>query len=470
MTISPELVALLRNRLGDGSVIEGEAVDARYGSDWSGETVPPPEIVLRPASTSDVAAILTLCHEYCQPIVVQGGRTGLVAGALPNRGEIVLSMERMTAIGELDRDAATITVEAGVPLQALQEHIEAAGFSFPLDLGSRGSCTIGGNIATNAGGNRVIRYGMMREMVAGLDAVLPDGRVIDAARKMLKDNAGYDLKQLFIGSEGTLGVVTRAVLRLRPLPTSQCVAFCATDSYADGLALLALLRARGGDALSAFEMMWSDFYREVLAAQPSLRPPLPVGSPYYILVETLGFDSARDSERLEEILGEAIAAGHVADALLAQSIGDAADFWKVRDGVAQAFRALQPCFSFDISMANSAIDRFADDAAEALAARWPQHRRLFFGHIGDGNVHLLANLGADVEHDAIDTLIYDIAARYGGSISAEHGIGRLKLPYLARSRSPAEIATMTILKQALDPRGILAPGRIFQLPGVDPAA
>lgn len=464
--ITEELRTRLLGLLGPRGVLEGAEVDAKYGEDWSGEIAPVPEIVLRPSSTNEVAQILALCGKAGQPVIVQGGRTGVVAGALPLPGEMIISMERMTRIGELDRDATTIEVEAGVTLQALQEHVEPQGYSFPLDLGSRGSCTIGGNIATNAGGNRVLRYGMIRDMVVGLEAVLADGSIVDAARKMLKDNAGYDLKQLFIGSEGTLGIVTRATLRLRPLPITQDAAFCAVTSFEAGLGLLSLLRARIGDALSAFEMMWSDCYREVLAAQPEMRPPLSPGAPFYILAETLGFDGDRDCDRLEQVLAEAIELGHVADAVVAQSQAEVAAFWRVRDGVAAAFRALQPCLSYDISLANSSIGDFANDVAELLADRWPEHRRLVFGHIGDGNVHILTRIGSHDQagHELLDPLIYDLAGRYRGSISAEHGVGVLKRPYLSKARSPQEIAVMRTLKQALDPHGILAPGRIFDCP------
>ncbi len=454
----------LSTALGPNGFAHGDEVEARYCTDWSGATGPRPKIVARPASTEEVSTVMRLCSEAQQPVIVQGGRTGVVAGAVPREGELVLSLERLNAIEALDAPTATLTVQAGAILQEVQEHVEAHGFMFPLDLGSRGSCTIGGNIATNAGGNRVIRFGMMRELVVGVEAVLADGTIIPAARRMLKDNAGYDLKQLFIGSEGTLGVVTRAVLRLYPLCPNTNVAFCATETYEQALALLVMMRAKLGGALSAFELMWPNFYREVLEAT-GLRAPLQPGLGYYALIEAQA-SSATDAALLEQALASAAETGIIVDAVVSQSAAAARAFWSVRDGVASAYQALAPCHSYDIGLENFRIGDFAAQAETEIKTRWPRARMLTFGHIGDGNLHLLVSLGADDTQASkfeIDTLIYDLVQHYQGSISAEHGIGQLKAPYLHHSRSEAEINLMHTMKRALDPTAILAPGRLTTL-------
>ena len=456
------LEADLVRALGAGGVLTGDAVGEAYSRDWSGESAHKPAMVLRPTTTAEVSAALRLCWERGQPIVAQGGRTGLVAGALPHEGEVVLSTERMNTIEELDTTAATLTVQAGVCLQTAQEAAEAEGLILALDLGSRGSCTMGGVIATNAGGNRVIRYGMMRDLVIGVEAVLADGTVVNSLKKMLKDNAGYDIKQLFIGSEGTLGVVTRAVVKLHPKPITHNVAFCAVGSFDSVLALLELARSELGGALSAFEVMWDDYYDAVKEFAPGLRMPFESAAPFNVLVEAQGFDAGTDQDAFEAALATAMDRGLVSDAAVASSKAHVETFWKIRDAVSEVLVGLRPAFAYDVSMANSALQGFVDDARAEIAAQWPCARTLAFGHVGDGNVHLMVNLGPEglEQHLALDEVVYRTTQRYSGSISGEHGIGAAKRDYLGFTRSPAEVAVMDAMKSALDPRGILAPGRV----------
>jgi FAD/FMN-containing dehydrogenase len=452
----------LARLLGATGFLCGDQVDPRYASDWSGCRGELPQAVLRPADTEQLAAVLALCYAARQPIVAQGGRTGLVGGAVPATGELVISLERMRSIGAVDPQARTVTVEAGATLQAVQEQVEREGFLLPLDLGARGSCTIGGNIATNAGGNRVLRYGMMRDLVLSLEAVLADGTVVGGLRTMRKDNAGYDLKQLFIGSEGTLGIVTRAVLKLQPLPSSHDAALCTLDDFSSALELLSLWNRCGAGGLSAFEVMWGGYY-EAVVTTGECSPPLPPGKAYYLLLETQGFNPPADRERLETLLGEALAADLIADAVIAANNREIGAFWAIREGISELLARLKPGFAYDISLPPDAIDAYAHTVLTQVRDRWPAGQSFAFGHIGDGNLHLFVHPGpGDVAAGPrIDAIVYEEAARFGASISGEHGIGVLKRDHLSCSRSSGEIEIMALLKSTLDPRGILAPGRVI---------
>jgi len=368
----------------------------------------------------------------------------------------------MNAIEEIDAEGATMTVQAGCVLQTVCEAADAKGLFFPLDLGARGSATIGGNISTNAGGNRVIRYGMMRELVLGLEAVLADGTVMSSMNHLIKNNAGYDPKQIFIGSEGTLGIVTRAVLRLRPKARSQNTAFVAVDDFK---ALPQLLRGveRGlGGSLSAFEVMWEDFYR-LVTTEPALgKPPVAYGHPYYVLIEALGGDQEEDANRFERVLASQIEDGSISDAVIAKSQGERDRMWALRDDVAQVARNA-PIFTFDVSLKLSAMEVYIRDVQESLRSRWPKATLMVFGHLGDGNLHLIPGVGdgsGETRHE-VENIIYGALRKCGGSVSAEHGIGLEKRDYLAWSRNEQEIALMRTLKHAFDPHNILNPGKIF---------
>jgi FAD/FMN-containing dehydrogenase len=366
----------------------------------------------------------------------------------------------LKGVEEIDRDSATMTVLAGTPLEMAQKAAEEAGLYLALDIGSRGSCQIGGNIATNAGGNHVIRYGMARAQVLGLETVLADGTVLTALTKVMKNNAGYDLNQLFIGSEGTLGIVTRAVLRLHARPRSKSTALIATSGYEAAVRVLRRLQAELGD-VSGFEAMWPDFYRYVTNDPATGAKPLPDTHPFYALTEFQGSEPERDGARLEECLAAAIEGGDALDALIAQSEREARSFWKIREG--EPLDRLPYLINFDVSAPTAQLGALGERLKAALIARWPEGLFFVYGHIGDGNIHLSGWAGGTMEQVAheMDEIVYGEVRRIGGSISAEHGIGTLKRDYLGHSRSPAEIELMRRIKAALDPKGILNPGKVI---------
>ncbi len=456
-----EIIEKLRSKLGEKAVLTGDAVSYRYRVDWSGEQPLLPDAVLRPANTDELAHMLRVCHEAGQPIVIQGGLTGLAGGATPRRGEIALSLERMSGVEELDAESMTMTVLAGTPLQTVQEAAHEAGFHFPLDLGARGSCTIGGNIATNAGGNQVIRYGMARSQVLGLEAVLADGTVMTSLNKMLKNNAGYDLKHLFIGTEGTLGIVTRLVLRLQPQLSSRCTALCALNGFSEVIRLLQTANNNMGGSVSSFEVMWADYLHYVVDHVDSLNSPFDERYPLYVLLETEGSNQEQDFEMFTDVLAGVMEDGTVADAVIARTQRDTDTFWAIRDGVAEITPLLMPMANFDISLPVSRMESFLDTITADLEKAYPGIRILIFGHIGDGNLHILATTGKAGDRNDIYDRVYRATQDFEGSVSAEHGIGMIKKDYLSCSRTPEEIAVMRTLKQALDPKGILNPGRIF---------
>ncbi len=454
------IVDELTAALGGDVVTHGEAVDKRYWCDWSAIDPARPLALVRPRSAADVSTALRLCHVAGQPVVPQGGLTGLAGGATPRAGDIVLSLERLAGIEEIDAAAATMIVRAGTILETAQRAADDAGFLLALDLGARGSCQIGGNLSTNAGGNRVIRYGMAREQVLGLEVVLADGQIVTSLNKMLKNNAGYDIKQVFIGAEGTLGIITRAALRLHPRPRSRTTAFCALADYPAVVALLRRAQSELG-GISAFEVMWHDFYAFVASHPTTKQKPLPERHPFYVLIEHSGSDPTADPSRFEAMLGETMAGGAILDAVVAQSEQAARDFWLIREG--HAIDTMPLVINFDVSLPIGDIDAFVIRCRAGLQARWPGSHNLFYGHIGDSNLHIsvmIANEGSGVMH-AVDAVVYDCVREMGGSVSAEHGVGTLKRAYLAYSRSAPELAIMRHLKQALDPKGILNPGKLI---------
>lgn len=456
-----DLIAKLKAALGPAGVLEGEDAAAKAQGGWS--KLGTPRAVLRPASTEEVSKILKLCHAAGEGVVPWGGKTGLVEGGEAD-GHLALSLERMNKIEEIDVAGGTATVQAGCVLQTVCEAVEAKGALFPLDLGARGSATIGGNISTNAGGNRVIRYGMARDLVLGLEAVLADGTVMTSMNHLIKNNAGYDLKQLFIGSEGTLGVVTRAVLRLRPKPMSQDTAFVAVEEFGQLSKFLRHMERALGGTLSAFEVMWEDFYKLVTTEPAKGKAPLAYGHPYYVLVESMGGDQEADSARFEAALMTALEAGEVSDAIIAKNQAERDQMWSLRDDVAQVARNW-PIFTFDVSLKIADMESYIAEVREGLKAKWPAHTLMVFGHLGDGNLHVIP--GAISDHSAesrkaVEAVVYGALRKRGGSVSAEHGIGLEKRPYLGWSRSPEEVALMRVLKQALDPKNILNPGKVLE--------
>jgi FAD/FMN-containing dehydrogenase len=464
--MSEDFIDELRNALDKGAVLAGDDIDARYHHDIGGNPAPKPRAVVRPRTTEDVSVLLRLCHREGVPVTTQGGMTGLVRATLPNANEIVLSMERMNSVEEVDASGGVAIVQAGTPLQKLQERVEQDGLMFPLDLGARGSCTIGGNISTNAGGNRVIRYGMTRDLILGLEVVTADGTVLKGLRKYIKNNTGIDLKQLFIGSEGILGVVTRAAVRVFPAPAERQVALCALPSFAQVMSFLRMARQGLGGELTAFEVMWNAYYRHTVERVKGVVGPLPTHHPFYILLEASGSDPERIRADLEKLLETAMGDNLILDATLSTSNASAAAIWRIRDSSVELGRSFSYAarMGFDVSIAIDRMEEYADTLDARVKAIDPQAFTIVMGHVGDGNLHpSVYHEHTPDKHDEFEKLVYDLTGEFGGSISAEHGIGILKRPYLKMSRTEEEIETMRTLKRALDPKNILNPGRIFTL-------
>jgi FAD/FMN-containing dehydrogenase len=465
--MSPSILAALtalRDELGATAVLIGADAPDRNRADWSTQPPVQPLAVVRPLDAAGVSKALRACRATGVPVVPQGGMTGLCGGARPEAGWVALSLERMVGIEEIDAASATMTVRAGTPLEIVQRAADDAGLFFPLDLGARGSCAIGGNLSTNAGGNRVIRYGMARDLVLGLEVVLADGTVVTGLNKMLKNNAGYDLKHLFVGSEGTLGVITRIVLRLFPRPGCTMAALCALPDYAAVVRLLASARQNLGPLLSAFEAMWPDYW-EVATERLRVRSPVGNGHGAYVLVEAQGMDSAIDRPRFETWLERLLEDGALADAAVAQSLADSESFWALRDACADFPQALGPNISYDIGLPVAQMDRYVQRCKAALADRIPGCLSVHYGHVGDGNLHLVVwvpGLGVEAQpKDAMDQVVYGLVREFGGTVSAEHGIGTVKKRWLGHARSAEEIALMKTLKSALDPQRLLNPGKVL---------
>ena len=451
----------LKDTLGPDAVRTGNDIDSRYFGDWSARSTVPPLAVVLPQNTQDVAAALRLCNEARQSVVPQGGLTGLAGGAVPTSRDICISLERMTGIEEIDRSAATMTVRAGTTLQAIQEAAAAEDFEFQLDLGARGSCQIGGNLATNAGGIRVIQSGTARDQVLGLEVVLADGSVLSAMGKMIKNNTGYDLRHLFIGSEGTLGIITRAVLRLAPRPAGRHTALCALSGYEGAVTLLQTLKARLGKELSAFELMWPDFFELGVSFTRSQQAPFSAPYPLYALIEHTSYANDRH-ESLAQTLESQLESGLLLDAVIAQSASQAQSLWEIREATAEFPVKLTP-INFDISIPIGEIGNFVNTCRAEFESHWPASRSFFFGHIGDSNLHITVDGRSipGVAPDAVENVVYELVRTFQGSVSAEHGIGVHKRPFLGYTRSETELACMRSIKHALDPNGILNPGKLF---------
>jgi FAD/FMN-containing dehydrogenase len=445
--------------LGEEAVLTGDRVHERSAGIWGPPRTIAADLLVRPANTDQVASILSICNELDQPVVVHGGLTGVVDGAWSEATDVVLSLERLTGIENVDPVGATLTAGAGTTLAAVQEAAAAHGLIFPLDIGARGTATIGGNVATNAGGNRVIRYGMTRALVLGLEVVLADGTVLSSLNQMVKNNAGYDLKQLFIGTEGTLGVVTRVVVRLLPQPESRETALVGIGDFDRVSRFLSYVNGACGGTLSAYEVMWQDFYSFMTSAGSA---PLSPEFAYYVLIETLGSDPVRDGEQFVAVLNEARAQGLLDDAVIAKSGAEQDTIWAIRDDVVRLLE-LEPMFLFDVSLPIRSVEDYVATTRAALTEAWPDQRMFTFGHLGDGNIHLAISAGpaSGVAREAVENIVYRPLGALGGSVSAEHGIGLEKKPYLAWCRSDAEIGVMKALKRTLDPQGILNPGKIF---------
>lgn len=460
-----EIFERLKLAAGPGGFSEDAAEIAPYLEEWRSRMRGQASLLLKPATTEQVSAILTICHETGTPIVPQGGNTGLVGAQIPLHGEVLLSLKRMNRIRALDVPGMTLTAEAGVTLKQAQDAAAGGQLLFPLSLGSEGSCTIGGNISTNAGGNHVLRYGMMRALVLGLEVVLADGRVLPMLKSLHKDNTGYDLKQLFIGAEGTLGIVTAASLRLFPHPAQMVTALTAVPSPEAALTLLGHMQARTGGLLSSFELVSRPTLEMVLRHIPGTRDPLSESSPWYVLMEISGGAGASLEALTQSALEEAAGTELLTDAVVAQNQAQARSFWHMRETISEAEKREGVSIKHDISVPVASIPAFIREATAVVVKKFPGARPICFGHMGDGNLHF--NFSAPVGQDAafsaqwdeMQLTVHDIVKQYSGSISAEHGIGQMKRDLLPRYKSSEELDAMRALKHAFDPKNILNPGK-----------
>ena len=447
--------------VGTKGILTGDDVANRKAGIWIDEGIKAKAIV-RPKNTEELSKVLKICNEKKQPVVPHGGLTGLAEGAITLEGQIAISTERLNEIESIDTVGRTITLGAGVQLEKAQNKAEENNLMLAVDLGARGSCTIGGNISTNAGGNMVVKYGMTRDSVLGLEAVLADGRIVTSLNEMLKNNSGYDLKQLFIGTEGTLGFVTRAVLRLREKPKSTNTALLAVNSFTQVTQFLKHIDRGLGGNLSAFEVMWEDFYKQV-TTEPALNsPPLSQGFPYYVLVESTGSNQQKDSEHFEELLEEALNLEIIEDAVVSKSDSDRSNLWAIRDDVEQHYQD-GPVKMFDVSMPILSMEKYITNVHEKFSENWETYKCVVFGHLADGNLHVVSGVGSDDDESIrkMESCIYDPLKSIGGAVSAEHGIGLEKKDYLGISRTEIEIDIMRTLKKSLDPNNILNPGKVF---------
>ena len=461
------LIAELRRLLGERHVLTAAEDIAPYCTDWRGRYSGSALCVALPGGTEEVAAVVRTCAAAGVAIVPQGGNTGLCGGATPAGGEVLVSVRRMNRIRALDADNNSITVEAGCTLQAVQGAAAAADRLFPLSLAAEGSATLGGNLSTNAGGVQVLRYGNARELTLGLEVVLADGRIWDGLRALRKDNTGYDLKHLFIGAEGTLGLITAAVLKLFPRPRTHATAWVAVPDPAAAVRLLGRLRDTAGDNVTAFEIVGRAALELVLRRIPNTRDPLAGKPAWRVLIELSG---AREglAAVLEQVLQRAAEDGLVADAALAASEAQAKALWALRENVSEAQKIEGVSIKHDVALPVSRIAEFIARADAALLAAFPEVRIICFGHIGDGNLHYnqsrpeaQSNGDFIAQTGTVNRLVHDLVHQLGGSISAEHGLGQLKRQEVLRYKSETEMDLMRAVKQALDPRGLMNPGKLL---------
>lgn len=476
-TPSSSLLDALRNT---GAQVLTDASDtAPFLIDWRKRYRGQAQAVVCPANTEQCAAVVTICAQAGVPIVPQGGNTGLVGGSVPDAQgrSVVISLRRMNQILAIDTINATITAQAGVPLQALQEAAEQAGMLFPLSLASEGSCVLGGNLSTNAGGTGVLRYGNTRELTLGLEVVLPDGRIWHGLRGLRKNNTGYDLKHLFVGAEGTLGIITAATMKLVPQPAAQVTAWVALTTLDDALALQQMAALRLGSALTAFEIASAVCIRLVLKHFPDCRQPLALPEldgqadeqAWYVLIESSDSESeAHAQQRFEALMEEAFEAGLITDATIAASLAQSQAFWSIRENISEAQACEGKNIKHDIAVPISAIPEFVHQTNALLAQAFASIRMVIFGHVGDGNLHYNVSppIGQDhdaflANQDAINLIVHDQVHRFNGSISAEHGLGALKRFENVRYKDPVELDVMRAVKQALDPQGLMNPGKVL---------
>jgi len=449
----------IRAIVGDRGILAGD--DVRMRSCDPFRQVPAlSHWLVRPETTDELSRVMKLCSDADQPVVVHGGRTGVSGGAYTSENDIVISLERMNRIEEICPVTNLAVVGAGVTVEQLQQAAADKDMFYPVDLGSKGTATIGGTIATNAGGNRVLRWGMTRQNISGIEAVLTDGTVVNAMNRLLKNNSGYDIKHFFVGSEGTLGIVTRAVMRLVPMPTSHCAAFVATP---DRERLLDLLQsARRLSTLSAFEVMWPDYY-EIMVRSGTGRDPLELGQYAYILIEALGYSPEFDTEVFQEFLENAYEARLVTDAVIAKSNKEIDDLWRVREGAEILVQDMGSFVSTDISVDVRMVDAFVEQLRNALKEVYGEVRTATFGHLGDNNIHIALHIGPATlaEESNIERILFGIVSEFDGSITAEHGIGQLKREFMPDHKHPGEMRVMRDVRRALAPGHQINPNVLF---------
>ncbi|MDP3762214.1 MAG: FAD-binding oxidoreductase [Ramlibacter sp.] len=466
------LIAQLKAAVGDNNVLTGDGLGA-FEEDWRKRSHGKALAVVRPATTAEVAQVVAACAAAGTSIVPQGGNTGLVVGSTPDGSgsQVVLSLQRMNAVRAVDAANMTITVEAGCILQVAQEAAQRAGYLFPLSLAAEGSCTIGGNLGTNAGGTQVVRYGNARDLCLGLEVVTAQGEIWDGLTGLRKDNTGYDLRDLFVGSEGTLGVITAATMKLYPLPAATLTAWAAVPSMDDAVMLLGMAHKHLGAGLTGFEVMGQFPLSLVARHFPQMRVPLYEQSPFCVLLENSDSESELHARtQFERLLETALEEGCVTDAVVAENLAQAHQLWHIRETIplAQVEEGLN--IKHDISIPISAIPRFCEATDALLREAIPGVRLVNFGHLGDGNLHynVQAPVGFDPaaflreQEEHVNKLVYESVRGFGGSISAEHGVGSLKLHELEEHKSPVALGMMRAIKRALDPRNIMNPGRVVR--------
>ena len=458
-----DIIKKFRNVIDDTSIIKGNDLKSRFYHIWKTDISLESICVLLPRNTKQVSEIMKICYENDQEVVIHGGLTNLVGATKSNNSQVVISLEKMNKIIEIDKESKTLTCESGVILEDLINACEENDLLLPLNFGARGSAQIGGAVSTNAGGLRVFKYGMTRNLVLGTEAVLPNGKVINSLKKLIKDNSGYDLKQIFIGSEGTLGIVTKVVLRLYELPSSRLTALSGLNSYDNVLRLLKYLEKNLAGNLSGFELLWNETYKTMVGEKTNYNKYLPDTHKYYVFIESTGSDYENDYSKLEDVISDSLEKGYIEDAVIGKNDKEQRNIWGIREDVSVLVDERKYDQHFDISIPTSLIGVVIDKITAELKKNKDVKTIFPFGHVADGNIHFI--IGKDSGEDSItkevNKIIYSNTESVNGSISAEHGIGLDKKEYLKNSRNKEEIELMKLLKKSIDPKNILNPGRIL---------
>jgi len=459
------IIDLLKEKLGLEKILTGDDLKNRYYHIWKMEEGLNALAVILPMSTQDISDCLKICHDHNQKVVIHGGLTNLVGGTETNGDEIVITTERMNKIEELDELSRTMTVQAGVILENVQNKANEKSLLFPLNFGAKGSAQMGGIISSNAGGLRVLRFGMTRQLVLGLEVVLADGTIINSMKKIIKDNSAYDLKQMFIGSEGTLGVVTRAIIKLIEKPSSRTSCYAGINGYQNVISFLKFMDKGFAGKLSGFELIFGDTFKTMTSHPSEAKPPIPHGYEFYVLVESLGSDQDKDQALLLSLLEEALGQEIILDAAVADGESDMNWFWRIREDVHVLVSQCAYDQHFDISLPIPLIGDYLADAESRLKDLENVSKVFIFGHVADGNMHFIVGKEDDTDtlRLEVNEIIYGGLAEIGGSVSAEHGIGVHKKAYLSKCRTSEEISLMKTLKQSLDPKGILNPGKVLDI-------